>query len=47
LTPRAKIIGMASAGVPPRIMGIGPVPSTRKLMERLGPEDRRLSTSSN
>jgi 3-oxoadipyl-CoA thiolase len=36
LTPRAKILGMASAGVPPRIMGIGPVPSTRKLMERLG-----------
>src|SRR6186713_457401 len=36
LTPRAKIVGMASAGVPPRIMGIGPVPSTRKLMERLG-----------
>ena len=29
-------LGMASAGVPPRIMGIGPVPSTRKLMERLG-----------
>ena len=36
LTPRARILGMASAGVPPRIMGIGPVPSTRKLMERLG-----------
>src|SRR3954449_8479038 len=36
LTPRARIIGMASAGVPPRIMGIGPVPSTRKLMARLG-----------
>ncbi len=36
LTPRAKILGMASAGVPPRIMGIGPVPATRKLMERLG-----------
>jgi 3-oxoadipyl-CoA thiolase len=36
LKPRARIIGMASAGVPPRIMGIGPVPSTRKLMERLG-----------
>jgi 3-oxoadipyl-CoA thiolase len=36
LTPRAKILGMASAAVPPRIMGIGPVPSTRKLMERLG-----------
>ena len=27
---------MASAGVPPRIMGIGPVPATRRLMERLG-----------
>ncbi len=36
LTPRARILGLASAGVPPRIMGIGPVPSTRKLMERLG-----------
>ena len=36
LTPRARVIGMASAGVPPRIMGIGPVPSTKKLMERLG-----------
>ena len=36
LTPRARILGMASAGVPPRIMGIGPVPSTQKLMERLG-----------
>src|SRR5499433_2095152 len=35
LTPRARVLGMASAGVPPRIMGIGPVPSTRKLMERL------------
>jgi 3-oxoadipyl-CoA thiolase len=36
LTPRAKILGMASAAVPPRIMGIGPVPSTKKLMDRLG-----------
>jgi 3-oxoadipyl-CoA thiolase len=36
LTPRARILGMAAAGVPPRIMGIGPVPSTRKLMEKLG-----------
>jgi 3-oxoadipyl-CoA thiolase len=36
LTPRARILGMASAAVPPRIMGIGPVPSTKKLMERLG-----------
>jgi 3-oxoadipyl-CoA thiolase len=35
LKPRARVLGMASAGVPPRIMGIGPVPSTRKLMERL------------
>jgi 3-oxoadipyl-CoA thiolase len=36
LTPRARVLGMASAAVPPRIMGMGPVPSTRKLMERLG-----------
>ena len=36
LTPRARVLGMAAAGVPPRIMGIGPVPSTRKLMARLG-----------
>jgi 3-oxoadipyl-CoA thiolase len=36
LTPRARILGMASAGVPPRVMGIGPVPATRKLMDRLG-----------
>jgi 3-oxoadipyl-CoA thiolase len=36
LTPRARILGMAAAGVPPRIMGIGPVPSTHKLMARLG-----------
>lgn len=36
LTPRARILGMASAGCPPRIMGYGPVPATRKLIERLG-----------
>ncbi len=36
LTPRARILSLASAAVPPRIMGIGPVPATRKLMERLG-----------
>jgi 3-oxoadipyl-CoA thiolase len=36
LTPRARVLGMAAAGVPPRIMGIGPVPSTQKLMARLG-----------
>ncbi len=35
LKPVARITGMAAAGVPPRVMGIGPVPSTRKLMERL------------
>jgi 3-oxoadipyl-CoA thiolase len=35
LTVYARILGMTSAGVPPRIMGIGPVPSTRKLLERL------------
>jgi acetyl-CoA acyltransferase len=36
LTPKAKIIGSAVAGVPPRIMGIGPVPATQKLLARLG-----------
>jgi len=36
LKPRARILGMASAGVPPRIMGIGPVPATEKLIARLG-----------
>jgi 3-oxoadipyl-CoA thiolase len=36
LTPRTRVLGMASAAVPPRVMGIGPVPATRKLMERLG-----------
>jgi 3-oxoadipyl-CoA thiolase len=35
LTPRARVLGMATAGVPPRIMGIGPVPATRKLLRRL------------
>jgi 3-oxoadipyl-CoA thiolase len=36
LTPRARIVGMATAGVPPRIMGIGPAPATRRLLERSG-----------
>jgi 3-oxoadipyl-CoA thiolase len=36
LTPLARIMGGAAAGVPPRIMGIGPVPASRKLMARLG-----------
>jgi 3-oxoadipyl-CoA thiolase len=35
LHPRARILGMAAAGVPPRVMGIGPVPATRKLLARL------------
>src|SRR5690606_4298581 len=36
LTPRARIVGMATAGVPPRIMGIGPVPATRKVLALTG-----------
>lgn len=36
LKPLAKVVATATAGVPPRIMGIGPAPATRKLMERLG-----------
>jgi acetyl-CoA acetyltransferase family protein len=35
LVPRARILGMATAGVPPRIMGIGPAPATEKLLSRL------------
>ncbi len=35
LEPKARVLGMAVAGVPPRIMGIGPVPATNKLLERL------------
>ncbi|MEC5406467.1 3-oxoadipyl-CoA thiolase [Paraburkholderia sp. MPAMCS5] len=36
LTPRARILGVATAGVPPRVMGIGPAPASQKLMARLG-----------
>jgi 3-oxoadipyl-CoA thiolase len=36
LTPRARILGAAVAGVPPRIMGIGPAPASQKLLKRLG-----------
>jgi acetyl-CoA acyltransferase len=36
LTPRARIVAMAAAGVPPRIMGIGPAPATEKLLARTG-----------
>ncbi|MDT4827253.1 Beta-ketoadipyl-CoA thiolase [compost metagenome] len=35
LKPRAKVLGMASAGVAPRVMGIGPIPAVRKLLARL------------
>jgi 3-oxoadipyl-CoA thiolase len=35
LRPRARVLGMATAGVAPRVMGIGPVPATAKLMDRL------------
>ena len=36
LTPIARVIASATAGVPPRVMGIGPVPATRKLLEKTG-----------
>ncbi|ROT96175.1 3-oxoadipyl-CoA thiolase [Marinobacter sp. R17] len=36
LKPMARILGMGTAGVEPRVMGIGPVPATRKLLKRLG-----------
>ena len=36
LTPRARVLGTAVAGVPPRIMGIGPAPASAKLLDRLG-----------
>ncbi len=41
LTPIAHVLGFATAGVPPRIMGVGPIPAVRKLCERLGrtPQD--------
>ncbi|MGW7686585.1 3-oxoadipyl-CoA thiolase [Kribbella sp. NPDC054772] len=36
VTPLARVVGTAAAGVPPRIMGIGPAPATRKLLDRTG-----------
>jgi acetyl-CoA acyltransferase len=36
LTPKARVVGMATAGVAPRIMGIGPAPASKKLLQRLG-----------
>ncbi|MQW89444.1 3-oxoadipyl-CoA thiolase [Sinorhizobium saheli] len=42
LEPIARILGGASAGVPPRVMGIGPVPASQKLMARLGMTQREF-----
>jgi acetyl-CoA acetyltransferase len=36
MDPLARVVGTAAAGVPPRIMGIGPAPATRKLLDRTG-----------
>ncbi|MBC7502768.1 MAG: 3-oxoadipyl-CoA thiolase [Herminiimonas sp.] len=36
LTPKARIVGMATAGVAPRVMGIGPAPATQKLLQQVG-----------
>jgi acetyl-CoA acyltransferase len=36
LVPRARVVGMATAGVPPRVMGIGPAPASQKLLQQLG-----------
>jgi acetyl-CoA acyltransferase len=38
LTPRARVVGMATAGVPPRIMGIGPAPATKRVLALSGLE---------
>ena len=42
LTPRARVVAGATAGVPPRVMGIGPVPATRKLLARTGLDIGRI-----
>jgi len=44
LTPRARILGTVSAGVPPRVMGIGPLPATQKLLGKLGMTVRDFDT---
>ena len=36
MTPRARIVGMATAGVAPRVMGVGPAPATQKLLQQVG-----------
>ncbi len=40
--PLARVIGGATAGVPPRIMGIGPAPASKKLLARLGLSQQQL-----
>jgi len=42
LTPRARVLGMATAGVPPRLMGIGPAPATQKVLALTGLEIEQL-----
>jgi acetyl-CoA acyltransferase len=42
LTPRARIVAGATAGVEPRVMGIGPVPATRRVLERAGLDIQQL-----
>jgi acetyl-CoA acyltransferase len=42
LTPRARIVAGATAGVEPRVMGMGPVPATRKVLERAGLKIQQL-----
>ena len=42
LRPRARVVAGATAGVPPRVMGIGPVPATRKLLARAGLDMARI-----
>jgi 3-oxoadipyl-CoA thiolase len=42
LTPRARFVAMSTAGVEPRVMGIGPAPATMKLLERLGLNIREI-----
>ena len=42
LTPRARVVAAATAGVPPRIMGIGPAPSTKKLLAKAGVDIKKI-----
>ena len=44
LKPRGRVLGMAAAGVAPRIMGIGPVPASKKVLAQTGPHARRRWT---